>query len=246
LEAFSGAGTPLAERLAIFVRICDAVAFAHAAGVVHRDLKPENVMVGEYGEVLVLDWGVAKRLAEAGAERREDVDHAARNLVDAGPPVWMPAVAEAPPADADTTSPADVETRDGTILGTPAYMAPEQRRGDVDAIDARADIWALGALLRFLLTGQPPLAAPPPGVRVPRALDAICRKAMAEEPVARYARVEVLRDEVRRFQAGERVQADRESRARQAARLAMRYRVPLLVVFAYLLVRAVLLVAFRR
>jgi serine/threonine protein kinase len=101
LDEHVGEGTDLAERLRLFERVCEPVSFAHAHGVIHRDLKPENVMVGAYGEVLVLDWGVAKVLAEAAAE----------------------APGPAAPAGA-------VRTGHGTVLGTPGYMAPEQARGE--------------------------------------------------------------------------------------------------------------------
>ena len=132
-EATASAALP--ARLRIFERICDAVAFAHAQGVVHRDLKPENVMVGPFGEVLVLDWGVAKRLDVPGAPERE-----------------------------------------GTVLGTPGYMPPEQARGEMDRIDERADVYALGAMLQFLMEPGARAASPArstrsargPGPRVPR------------------------------------------------------------------------------
>ncbi len=132
LEAAT-AGASLPDRLRIFQRICEAVAFAHAHGVVHRDLKPENVMVGRFGEVLVMDWGVAKVFDEAAA-----------------PP---PARTGAPPLSA----PATAATAEGTIVGTPAYMAPEQAEGRTGGIGPATDVYALGAILYFLLTGQAPV-----------------------------------------------------------------------------------------
>ena len=180
---------PLAERLRVFTRICEAVAFAHAHGVIHRDLKPENVMVGSFGEVLVMDWGVAKTLT---------------------------ALPEA----------------HGTILGTPGYMAPEQERGEVERIDERTDVWALGAILGFLLTGE----------ETPRPLAAIQRRAMAADPAERYPKVEELAADLSRYLAGLSVGAYRESFVESAARFVRRYRTPILLVLAYLVMRALLLI----
>jgi serine/threonine protein kinase len=213
-------GLSRAQSLTLFERICDTVAFAHAHGVVHRDLKPENVMVGPFGATLVLDWGVAKRMGEGAAPH--------------------PTAASAPAAGALT---AGALTLDGAVIGTPAYMAPEQRAGAT--VDARADVYALGALLHFLLAGRP---APGPGVAppdVPRALASICRRATAADPAARYDDVASLAADVGRFQAGERVEAHREAWFERAARLAVRFRTPILLVVAYLVVRLVLL-AFSR
>jgi len=219
LDRHASAGRPVSDLLRIFERVCETVAFAHAHGVVHRDLKPDNVMVGEFGEVLVLDWGVAK-------------------LLDAAP--------VAPPqAGGPSMHPGG--TRQGTVLGTPGYMAPEQERGDVDRIDARTDVYALGALLRFLLTGAPPPVATDavPGTRqsrpMPRRLDAICRKAQAPEPADRYASVAALAAEVARFRTGEPIEAYREGPIERLARVARRYRVPILLVLAYLAMRVLLI-----
>ena len=117
----------VSDRLRIFLRICDAVAFAHSHGVLHRDLKPGNVMVGPFGEVLVMDWGLSKLLAA--------------NSSDAPPP-------SAPVAD----SPDKEGTAHGTVLGTPGYMSPEQTRGE--SLDQRADVYSLGAILQFLLASS--------------------------------------------------------------------------------------------
>jgi serine/threonine protein kinase len=183
----------LAERLRVFGRICEAVAFAHAHAVIHRDLKPENVMAGPFGEVLVMDWGVAK---------------------DGGLP------------DAD-----------GTILGTPGYMAPEQERGEVAAIDERTDVWALGAILGFLLVGEEPVARP---------LAAIRRQAMADDPADRYQTVEDLASDLSLYSSGLAVRAYRENLVERTVRFVRRYRVPILLILTYLLMRALLLLIFRR
>ena len=194
-EATASAALP--ARLRIFERICDAVAFAHAQGVVHRDLKPENVMVGPFGEVLVLDWGVAKRLDVPGAPERQ-----------------------------------------GTVLGTPGYMPPEQARGEMDRIDERADVYALGAMLQFLME--------PGGARgFPRALDAICARARAPRPEDRYSSVRDLAAEVERFLSALPVHAYPEGPVERALRLAAKYRTPLLLVAAYLLMRVLLAYAAR-
>ena len=133
LDAHVVSVTTLTDRLRLFLRICDPVAFAHAHGVLHRDLKPSNVMVGPFGEVLVMDWGLSKLLHDP--QQREKASVAGDN----------PSME--PPAD---------RTAHGTVLGTPGYMAPEQAEANA-VIDQRADIYSLGAILQFLLAGALPL-----------------------------------------------------------------------------------------
>jgi serine/threonine protein kinase len=194
----------LGPRLRLIERICETVAFAHAHGVIHRDLKPENVMVGPFGEVLVLDWGVAKRGAEEGPAR--------------GRPS-----ASAPEA-----------TAHGTVLGTPGFMSPEQAAGR--PVDARADVYALGRLLEALVA-----PSPEGGRAVPRPLASIVRRALDPDPARRYAGARELGEDVSRFLSGQRVLAHREGPLEVAARLAAKYRTPLALVAAYVLMRAVLL-----
>jgi len=248
LDELMREGPPLRERLRLLLRICEPVAFAHAHGVIHRDLKPENVMVGPFGEVLVMDWGVARHREER-------------------PPGAAPGSA---PGDEPRSLSAPGITAHGTILGTPAYMAPEQARGEVDRVDARADVYALGAILYFMLTGHAPgrpPATPDASTRtwggshdhktaqvrppreaapgIPRPLEAICLKALAAEPGARYAGASALAADVGRFLEGEPVSAYPEGVWRRVRRFAVRYRTPILLVLAYLVMRVVLLLVAR-
>jgi serine/threonine protein kinase len=213
---------PLAERLRVFTRICEAVAFAHAHGVIHRDLKPENVMVGSFGEVLVMDWGVAKI--------------AASPRPDPHPPAPSPTTPSPSLGEGEKNHVDGGVTAHGTILGTPGYMAPEQERGEVERIDERTDVWALGAILGFLLAGE----------EAPRPLAAIRLRAMAAEPEERYPKVEELTGDLSRYLAGLSVGAYRESLAESAARVFRRYRMPILLVLAYLVMRALLLILLGR
>ena len=219
----------LAERLQLFRKICDAVSFAHANGFVHRDLKPQNVMVGSYGEVLVLDWGLAR---EIGA-RRDPSGEATK--------VGSPGAAAV--------------TAAGAVLGTPGYMAPEQADSEVGRIDERTDVYALGGVLYFLLAGRAPVRAPPPSGSgtaptrprrldrsIPRPLEAVCMKALAADPAERYAGAAELAAEVADFLARRRVRAYREGLAEAAFRVGMKYRAVLSLLLAYLVVRILLLV----
>jgi eukaryotic-like serine/threonine-protein kinase len=221
LAAHLKSAIELSARLRIFERICDSVAFAHAHGFIHRDLKPENVMVGAFGEVLVMDWGIAKVLRSGG----EPTDNQ---------------------SPSSSSVRADGRTRAGTILGTHGFMAPEQARGAADAVDVRADVYGLGALLFMMLTGvAPPSDADQAVARilrhrhVPKPLRAICAHAMAPAPGDRYADVPSLAADIARFRAGHAVGAHHETPFEQASRLAKTYRTPILLVLAYLVMRTI-------
>ncbi len=130
----------LPRFLSIFEAVCQTIAYAHARGVIHRDLKPSNIMVGSFGEVQVMDWGLAKVLPQGGA-----FDDATAGKSRARDTVIATARSG---SDTDLSQP-------GSVLGTPSYMAPEQARGEVDRLDERCDVFALGSILCELITGEP-------------------------------------------------------------------------------------------
>jgi serine/threonine-protein kinase len=211
-----GAGDPVATRrrlLRAFADVCLALEFAHSRGVVHRDLKPANVMLGDFGEVYVLDWGVAR------AARADDpTAHRAGAGAGAG--------AAAAPAASDGRA-ASGETHVGTVLGTPAYMAPEQLAGE--RVGPAADIYALGCILYEIAAGEPLHQAPrsvadalravvarPSAVRpdCPPELDAICARATAADPAARHGSARELGAAVQAYLDGDRDVAARIALAR--------------------------------
>ncbi len=207
----------LRKLLRRFVDVCNAVDYAHCRGVLHRDIKPGNIVVGRHGETLVVDWGLAKATGkgEPGADERTLV-----------------------PSSASGSS----ETLPGSALGTPAYMSPEQARGDLDGLGPRSDVYSLGATLYCLLTGKPPFEgddvgailravqkgdfAPPRKLEptIDRALEAICLKAMAHRPEDRYGSCRALADDVERWMADEAVSAWKEPRSRKLVRWLTRHR----------------------
>jgi eukaryotic-like serine/threonine-protein kinase len=220
------------DRLRVFLRICEAVAFAHARAVLHRDLKPANVMVGPFGEVLVMDWGLAKILARAG-ESAPDDDTAT---------VWQTKPTLTP---GDSLTVISAITGHGTVMGTPGYMSPEQARGDVESLDVRSDIFSLGAVLQFLLTKDSGVSqAPSP--RLDRSLESICAKAAAPDPAQRYQTVQDLALDVSRYLDGLAVAAHRESLLEKSLRFYRRYRFFILLILAYLVMRTLLLIFLKR
>jgi serine/threonine-protein kinase len=189
----------LARLLQIFTKVCDAVSFAHSRGVIHRDLKPANVMVSDFGQVYVLDWGIAR------VSDMKSGPGAARVRVSAG---------DAEQSELDPP---------GSLFGTACYMSPEQLHGLHDQLDQRTDVFALGATLYQILTGLPPLTAeivrtiwvrkPAPAIappeqlvvgkgRVPTELSRIALRALAYDPADRYASVRELQREIESFQRG--------------------------------------------
>lgn len=218
------------DRLRLFLRICDAVAFAHSRGVLHRDLKPSNIMVGAFGEALVMDWGVAASVRQVKPEAGGSA----------------PSTHNVKP---------DPVTQDGVVVGTPGYMSPEQARGDRDAINQHSDIYGLGAVLYFILTGQSPIPeksvpiaidrairgeiAPPRSLNgdIPRTLEAICLKALALIPSSRYSSVDALSRDVGSYLDGEPVSARVERPWEKAARWANKYQFIVIIALVYIIVR---------
>jgi PAS domain S-box-containing protein len=203
-KRLAGQAEPLefVALLTAFVAVCHTVAYAHSRRVLHRDLKGDNVMLGDFGEAIVLDWGLAKLMDQPDEEPAETASIPGDESLDFG------------------------LTVQGEIIGTPAYMAPEQAEGRLEQIGERTDVYGLGAMLYEILTGQPPFVgsttreviqkairdkpAPPRELwpEVPPALEEICLKALAKDPAERYARAEELAQEVQRWQDVQRRRAE--------------------------------------
>jgi serine/threonine protein kinase len=232
LDKFIEAVESVQDRLRLFLRICEAVAFAHARGVLHRDLKPANIMVGPFGEVLVMDWGLAKILRSESQTGERPAD----------PEATIFEKPEQIGEEKDSTR-SSVVTGHGTVMGTPGYMSPEQARGEVEVLDARSDIFSLGALLRFILTQKTSAGFAP---RLDRSLEAICAKATAEQRDSRYFAVQDLGQDVSRYLDGLAVGAHRESIFEKTVRFYRRYRFFILLILAYLAMRVILLLVLKR
>jgi serine/threonine protein kinase len=220
IDQFLSNVTSLPERLRLFLRICETVSFAHSRGILHRDLKPSNVMVGAFGEVLVMDWGLAKIL-------RVDYTGPLEETVGSSEPLSTGVTGD---SETQITS----ATEDGVILGTSGFMSPEQAQGKSSSLDARTDIFSLGKLLEMIVKQTKNAAA----FRVPRALRAICQKAAAESLFERYASVSELADDISRFLDGMPVSAYPENLWERAQRFYTRYQAAILLITAYLLMRA--------
>jgi serine/threonine protein kinase len=223
----------LRRLLGRFLDVCNAMAFAHDRNVLHRDLKPKNIMLGRYGETLIVDWGLAKVIGTSSSPERE---------------------APQPPSADDS-----VETEPGLAMGTPAFMSPEQAAGRSDEVGPASDIYGLGATLYCLLTGRRPFAGqsreelldkvgrgdfPPPHAvnrLIDRALGAICCKAMSLRPADRYATARLLAGDIEHWLADEPVSALPETLPRRLGRWARRHRTAVAAAVAVGLVAAVAL-----
>jgi WD40 repeat protein/serine/threonine protein kinase len=209
---------PLTALLTVFQKLCDALAFAHARGVIHRDLKPENIMLGEYGEALVMDWGIAKVLGRESPGARIGVS--------------VPGTPAPPKPDEgiETVGPTLGPTMAGSVMGTPQYMSPEQANGDVEMMDEKTDIYSLGVILYHLLALRLPFEGRNsaeilfnvragkilpfaevcartklphlPGGRLPGSLAAVALQAMSLNKSDRYPSVKALQTEIEAYQSG--------------------------------------------
>jgi tetratricopeptide (TPR) repeat protein/tRNA A-37 threonylcarbamoyl transferase component Bud32 len=209
----------LLRLLQNFINICQTVAYAHSRGVLHRDLKPDNVMVGEYGETLLLDWGLAKIMGQP-----------------------EPDIGELPKYVHLTCSTESTQTQAGSIKGTPGYMAPEAAEGKPEWVDQASDIYLLGATLYHILAGRSPRGGnnlitilgearttPPPPVRsvnrtIPKVLNAICMKAMAFRKEDRYPAASRLAEDMQCYLAGEPISAYQENLLERTWRWMRRHR----------------------
>ncbi|HEV3004483.1 MAG TPA: serine/threonine-protein kinase, partial [Pirellulales bacterium] len=203
----------LRELLGRFIDVCNAVEYAHSRGILHRDLKPGNIMLGKYGETLVVDWGLAKALGQRGSAN------------DSGERTLQPASAGG-----------SAETQMGSAIGTPQYMSPEQAEGRIDELGPATDVYSLGATLYCLLAGRAPFPdaavgttvkqvsqgdfPPPQRIKraVPMALQAVCLKAMSLKSEERYLSARSLADDVEHWLADEAVSVYREPLARRVNR----------------------------
>ncbi len=242
---------PLPVLLTVFQKVCDALAFAHSRGVIHRDLKPANIMLGDYGEVLVMDWGLAKLVDTAPASAATPASALHSSIIRPGLPQEGHSFGS---------------TLTGSIMGTPQYMAPEQARGEIESLDARTDLYSLGAILFELLHLRPPFSdgaameivrrvsrgevewtapkntpAPAPARReIPASLLAVCRKALALAPGDRYPRVAALQADLTAWQNGFATRAENAGAWTQIKLLIRRHKAAALGTAAVLTVGALL------
>jgi len=209
------------KLLGRFVDVCNTIHFAHSRGVLHRDLKPNNIMLGNYGETLVVDWGLAKLMGRPEEQERAG---AAEKMLH--------------PASGSGSA----ATQMGSVVGTPAFMSPEQAEGRLDQLGPATDVYSLGAILYCILVGHPPFRGTDISLllsrvregefvrprqmkrRVPAPLEAVCVKAMALAPQDRYATAAALAEDIERWLADEPVSAHRETLRERVGRLTRRHR----------------------
>lgn len=240
IEALHESDEPRAmirSLLRILCQVCEALSYAGEQGAIHRDLKPDNIMVGEFNQVWVVDWGLAK-LADLAL-----------------PPSGF---AEAKKQDVTANDELN-PTRVGQVLGTPVYMAPEQARGRTDQITPLVDVYAAGAVLFELLSSRPPYAnlssdevvaqlrrgegpeLVDGAFPIPSPLRSVVRKAMAPNPMERYQTAHTLAEDLQHWMDGEAVTAHRETWIERLARLGARFSAAIAIIAFYLIVRAILL-----
>ncbi|MEP4077270.1 serine/threonine protein kinase [Haloferula sp.] len=229
--------TPLRELLEVFIKVCDAVAYAHSRGVIHLDLKPDNIQTDSFGEVLVCDWGLGKVIGES--EDGED---------------QIP----------ETLTAHDNMTLLGQVKGTPGFMAPEQAGAEFEK-DRRTDVFSLGCILHFILTGKPPFTGavdkvldatlrsnvPPlrlrfPHLNIPESLEAVVLKATSRLPEERYQSALSFRNEIDQFLGGFSTQAEQPGFIRETRLFFSRHRTPCIITILSALVLAILSVLFVR
>ncbi|MHC4601616.1 MAG: serine/threonine-protein kinase, partial [Planctomycetota bacterium] len=218
-EYHEGGEMNLSRLIEMFLKVCDAMGFAHSRGVIHRDLKPANVMVGSFGEVLVMDWGLAKIQGREDTREKGLAVQTDRSEEDGA-----------------------LKTMDGDVIGTPAYMPPEQASGDVSKMSETSDIYSLGAILYEILAGVPPFSGVPYNVLfkvmkgevvpaskrresekpIPRELEAVVMKAMAKKQRDRFRNVKELRDDILAWTEGRTLQAVEYSSLERVAKWVMR------------------------
>lgn len=223
------AATPEEElrmRLALlpaFISVCEAMGYAHSRGVIHRDLKPENIMFGEFGEVVILDWGLAKRVNEEESEKSDVSSESTSELIEVM---------------------ADLEqTRQGAILGTPSFMSPEQINSRFGAVGTDSDVYGLGALLFLILTGEKPYKGEPKEImqkivsdasspspsfftsHLPAELVVICEKAMAKKREDRFENASILAEELKAYRDGRLVSVYAYSRKELFSRFVTRNKI---------------------
>ncbi len=222
---------PLNEKLRVFQRVCEALAFAHAQNVIHRDVKPENIMIGAYGEVLLMDWGLAKLRGAPSAPCHED---------------------QASAIIQTAASKTENQTLHGQVLGTPDYMSPEQAQGRVELIDHRSDIFALGGVLRFLVgsgKNSSDYSNRKSSLRFkfenffsrpPKPLVAIYRKALEAKKERRYDAALKISEDVEAFLSGQPVSAYKENVFEALLRWSKQNKFILILVSVYILSRLLL------